>query len=135
LFARLSAAEQAMFLHQTLLDLEQGTEYLETIIAAWRAGDVDAMERLIFQQFETSSVQGERLRALFIEERNRTMSEVVLALMEKGTVPFVVVGAGHLIGPEGLVALLRESGYRVEPLSPSGSPAATENPEKSGLLQ
>jgi len=37
--------------------------------------------------------------------------------MEDGSTPFVVVGAGHLVGATGLVALFREAGYRVKPLA------------------
>jgi len=117
LFSRLSATEQEMFLRQTLLDLEQGPHYLAAIIAAWQAGDSEAMAQLILQQFDTPSAEGGRLHRLFIEDRNRTMAEGVQAVMEDGSTPFVVVGAGHLVGATGLVALFREAGYRVKPLA------------------
>lgn len=44
--------------------------------------------------------------------RNRTMAERAVPLLDAGGA-FVAVGALHLPGPNGLVAMLREAGYRV----------------------
>jgi uncharacterized protein YbaP (TraB family) len=38
------------------------------------------------------------------------------ALLTRKTRAFVVVGAAHLIGPDGLLALLKAKGYKVEQL-------------------
>ncbi len=48
-----------------------------------------------------------------VTARNRTMAERAVPFLEDGGA-FVAVGALHLPGPEGLVALLRERGYAVE---------------------
>lgn len=48
-----------------------------------------------------------------IDLRNRTMEEGAAPLIEKGGA-FIAVGALHLAGEEGLVALLRQRGFRVE---------------------
>ncbi|SFV37539.1 TraB/GumN family protein [Hyphomicrobium facile] len=53
-------------------------------------------------------------KALLID-RNAGMRDAALPLLEKGNA-FVAVGALHLPGPTGLVALLRESGYTVTPI-------------------
>lgn len=49
-------------------------------------------------------------------KRNRLMVERAVAHLEKGNV-FMAVGALHLPGKEGLVELLREAGFTVEPVS------------------
>jgi uncharacterized protein len=48
-------------------------------------------------------------------ERNEKMSAVAEPLLDKGGV-FIAVGALHLPGDKGLVALLRQAGYTVSPL-------------------
>ena len=53
-------------------------------------------------------------KALLVD-RNGKMRDAALPLLDKGNA-FVAVGALHLPGPEGLVALLRESGYAVTPV-------------------
>jgi uncharacterized protein YbaP (TraB family) len=52
-----------------------------------------------------------------ITKRNYTMAEKVAALIDGGGTHFVVVGAGHLIGDEGLVRLLgKDNRFRVAQL-------------------
>jgi uncharacterized protein YbaP (TraB family) len=48
-----------------------------------------------------------------VTARNRTMADRAVPFVEAGGA-FIAVGALHLPGEEGLVALLREKGYRVE---------------------
>jgi uncharacterized protein YbaP (TraB family) len=48
-----------------------------------------------------------------VTARNRTMAERATPFLDAGGA-FVAVGALHLPGPQGLVALLREKGYRIE---------------------
>jgi uncharacterized protein YbaP (TraB family) len=48
-------------------------------------------------------------------ERNVKMTAVAEPLLDKGGL-FIAVGALHLPGDKGLVALLREAGYTVSPI-------------------
>ena len=53
---------------------------------------------------------------LLIAKRNRLMAERAAPYLEKGNA-FMAVGALHLPGESGLVALLREQGFTVEPVA------------------
>lgn len=55
---------------------------------------------------------GRRLMALLLTERNLKMAEAIRREVEKGPV-FIAVGASHLPGEQGLIALLRKAGFRV----------------------
>ncbi|GEM_PF-345563 len=57
----------------------------------------------------------DRFSLLLLRERNRVMAERAKPLIEAGGA-FVAVGAFHLAGKDGLVALLREQGWQVTPL-------------------
>ena len=48
-----------------------------------------------------------------VKARNRTMAERSVPFIDAGGA-FIAVGALHLPGPDGLVTLLREKGYRIE---------------------
>lgn len=48
-----------------------------------------------------------------VTARNRTMADSAAPFLDEGSA-FIAVGALHLPGPQGLVALLRKKGYRVE---------------------
>lgn len=52
---------------------------------------------------------------LFLDERNKKWLERMEGKMEQQPV-FFAVGAGHLPGPSGLIALLRKEGFYVEPV-------------------
>jgi uncharacterized protein YbaP (TraB family) len=51
--------------------------------------------------------------ALFVR-RNNAWIEILLRELQGSGVDFVAVGAGHLLGEDGLVAQLRARGYTVE---------------------
>lgn len=112
LFDRLSTAEQVMMLEQTLDEIEQGKAFFEELLSLWQAGDAAGVQRL-FDEGMLKSAAGERLNQVIMIERNRQMSAALDALARQGGEYFVVVGAGHLPGPEGILALLRERGYDI----------------------
>ena len=51
-----------------------------------------------------------------IYERNRRMVSKIQDFLGTGDTYFIVVGAGHLVGSEGIIRLLEKRGYRVEQL-------------------
>lgn len=112
LFERLTVDEQVMMLEETLREIEHGEAFFDRMLGYWQSGDVDGVQRL-FDEGMMNSKAGERFNRIIMTERNLQMAEKLHALAERGGRYFVVVGAGHLSGPEGIVALLRQRGYRV----------------------
>ena len=91
------------------------TEYNAQLSEAYHAQDLDALERIIYDpEIGMSEEQTERLS----NTRNRKwMDKITKTLPVQSAL--VVVGAAHLIGKQGLITLLRESGYTVEPVTTS----------------
>lgn len=82
------------------------------IIHAWRRGDADALSRMVRDSFRDFPSLGRRL----IDVRNRNWLPKIEDYLRSGQTYFVVVGAGHMGGADGLLALLRARGYKIEQL-------------------
>lgn len=113
LFNELSEPEELAFLEQTLGEFHETPMSLMSILDAWKAGDEAALEHLIAGAFEHR--EDNLFRRIFID-RNAMMEEKVSSRLQNGEQLFVVVGAGHVIGVDGLKARLEEGGYRVTAL-------------------
>ena len=97
-----------MFIHAGQQDPHIGDEMLN----AWRRGDAESLARLTRTSFRDLPAAGERL----ISARNRNWIPKLERFIHSGQIYFVVVGAGHMGGPEGVLALLKARGYRIEEL-------------------
>ena len=75
------------------------------------AADLPALER---DDFETLADIAPAAYRRLIVDRNRRWARVLARLAKRGGVTVVVVGAGHLVGPDGVPALLRARGLAVE---------------------
>jgi uncharacterized protein len=78
------------------------------VAAAWRAGNTAALERLVLETLRDAP----RAYDVLIVQRNRRWLQPVRSCLDT-TACFVVVGAAHLVGPEGLIAMLGAQGYRI----------------------
>ncbi len=103
--------DQLASLEETLRQLEEDPELFSRLVRAWLAGDQAAIEALGVAPIRTlSPVLYERLLA----GRNRRWTEIILARLAGSGTTVMVVGAGHLTGPDGVPALLRARGVAVE---------------------
>ncbi|MEQ1758206.1 MAG: TraB/GumN family protein [Vicinamibacterales bacterium] len=78
------------------------------IAAAWRAGDAAALEQLLLNGLKDSPAIYQTL----IVSRNRAWLPKMQSCLDTARC-FIVVGAGHLVGPDGLISALRARGYSV----------------------
>ncbi len=84
---------------------------LETMMAAYQTENIESL----FGQMN-SSPMWKNYREIMLDERNKSWIPQIEEAMKSNTV-FVAVGAAHLGGEFGVIALLRNAGYRVEPVS------------------
>jgi uncharacterized protein YbaP (TraB family) len=50
------------------------------------------------------------------DDRNARMAERIESIARSGTPAFVAVGAGHLVGPDSVITLLRKKGLSIRQL-------------------
>lgn len=74
-------------------------------------------QRLPGQTPEAAEAEFHQMEEMIILSRNRAWVPAIEAASAKGPV-VVAVGALHLPGPEGVLALLNRAGFRIEPLTP-----------------
>jgi len=106
-FARLGLDEQAQFLRSTLKDLDSSDSDPAAVIRAWQHGDVAELERL----FREESAESPQLMHQLTAERNQKWLPRIQALLDDDHDDMVIVGAMHLVGHDGLIALLRRQGF------------------------
>jgi uncharacterized protein YbaP (TraB family) len=79
---------------------------------AWVAGNVVALDNLLNKSLSESPT----LFATIVSNRNRSWIPKIDELLKGKDDALVVFGAAHLVGTQGVVALLRAKGYKVEQL-------------------
>ena len=109
-FADLSEEAELEMLRDAIEDVESGSGDMERLFEAWRTGDIEQLEHLGVGEMREEHAQ---LYDVIIRRRNVAWRNTLIAELEGAGVDFVAVGAAHLVGEDGLVDLLRESGYRV----------------------
>lgn len=85
----------------------------ERMVALWKSGDADGMERFMAEQTGDEPEMVAFYREL-LDDRNVAMADSVDAWLAGDQDVFVVVGAGHFGGDQGLVRLLADKGWDVE---------------------
>jgi len=110
-FANLDAEVQREMLREAISESENLTTMIGDMSAAWERGDDRALQRAVI---DDSREEYPELYQLLFVDRNNAWMTVLTREMEGSGVDFVAVGAGHIIGPDGLVAQFRARGYRVE---------------------
>jgi uncharacterized protein YbaP (TraB family) len=101
---------QVEMLKATLDDVQAQVDSVDTIVTAWRNGDVATLDRLLLQSFRESPAIYQRL----LVDRNRDWVPKIAQCEVEPMPCLVVVGGAHLLGPDGLVTLLGAAGFTLE---------------------
>ena len=108
-FDTLSPKLQEEMLKSTLEDLDTEVSGVKDMAEAWMFGNVAAIEKLTL----TSLQEAPELYQRLLVDRNRNWIPHVEACLTNNSGCFIVVGAAHLVGPDGLPTLLSKKGYKV----------------------
>lgn len=115
LLGSLPQDKQEAFLLGTLAELDLIENHRDTLFKAWTWGDADAMDSILTGERANNPHMGGFFSELF-SKRTRLMSQKVEGFLNEEGRYFVLVGAAHLVGEEGIVSLLRGKGYTVRQL-------------------
>jgi uncharacterized protein len=113
LLTQLADGNEDLFLDFTMEELGTTRAEAERLFHAWRTGDIEYVERLITRTFLRNPGFEPLYETLFLK-RNREMAERVREMIERGERPFVIVGAGHLVGRGSVLENLSAMGFTVQ---------------------
>ena len=114
---KLSLSAQRALLIQTLRESLNIEENLDLLINAWRHGDIDFLEENLLVEMQRYP---ELYRTLVVD-RNEAWVERIRNLIGKQDDYLIVVGTLHLVGNDGVPALLSEIGITTDQLREPGS--------------
>lgn len=110
MFASGTRAEQLASLERSLRLFEEDPGYFHRVMNMWLKGSVSALDREVVGDLKRTAPA--QYKALIVD-RNRAWAPRILERLQGSGRTVVVVGVGHLIGPDGLPALLRAEGVEV----------------------
>jgi uncharacterized protein YbaP (TraB family) len=122
----LDSLNPEIFLTYTINEISS-SEQLDELVNAWGCADKEKLAALLFADLENvqkllareQELVHELYKGLFAE-RNLVMAKGIEDFFDVGSGSyFVVIGAGHLVGPGSVVELLQKQGYKVTPVSVS----------------
>jgi uncharacterized protein YbaP (TraB family) len=108
-FDSMSPKLQEDLLRTTMEDLDSEVSGVKEMAQAWAFGNVAEMEKTNLKGLQESP---ELYQRLLVERNHNWIPRIERCLKEKSAC-FVVVGAAHLVGPDGLPTLLAKQGYTV----------------------
>lgn len=111
----LDIADKDIYLQYTLESLEKTESALREIMHSWKHGDAEQMNDIILKPYHAEP-ELQPLFNKFFHTRNLKMVGKIKGFLSTAKKYFVIVGAGHLVGDQGIVALLRQEGYKVHQL-------------------
>ncbi len=115
LLSGMSDSDQELLLLYTLTDLNTLGSQANDLVKAWAAGDARGVESVMAESVRENPGLAPIVRKLN-DARNPGMVAKIEGYLRTRETYFVVVGAGHLVGQNGIINLLREKGYTVEQL-------------------
>ncbi len=112
LLHEMSYEDQARFLDLSGSEGEDLDTDTAAILEAWSTGNEKQLERLLRSEY----VEFPELLERLVTDRNRRWIPELVGFLKGNENELVVVGALHLVGKDGVIALLRARGYRVRAL-------------------
>jgi uncharacterized protein YbaP (TraB family) len=112
IFDRFDDKQNEQYLLSTLSGLPAYPEMVRQLVKAWKDGDVQSLDRILNQDKRTDPATHD---VLFSRRNAKWIPEIERFAHGDGNY-LIIVGAGHLVGDDGVVAQLRRAGYSVQQL-------------------
>jgi hypothetical protein len=109
-FSKLTPESERSLLVLTIRDWEQETAEFDTLFAAWKAGDADAIDALMNAAMRDTAPE---VYETLVKKRNEAWAGRIKSALDSPGRKLIAVGAAHLVGADGVPALLEAEGLSV----------------------
>ncbi len=110
MLANMGMDDPNKYVKYSLKEMKKPTSDFSEMTAAWKTGDSKVFEDIITQMKEDDPGQYNVL----LKKRNENWMPMIKEYLEDDPMEFIMVGAAHLFGEDGLLNLLEKAGYTVE---------------------
>lgn len=111
--ANMGKGQEDEMIRQTLDDLEQMPAMIRNMKAAWRSGNNKQLADIAIREWKA---EFPNVFKRLLTDRNNNWMQELAHYNNDADVEFVLVGALHLVGEDGLLAQLKKSGHTLEQL-------------------
>jgi uncharacterized protein YbaP (TraB family) len=108
--ANMGEGNESEFIMLSLEDMKEISVSMEPMLSAWRSGDNGQLAELFVDDMKEQHPP--LYKSLLLDRNNNWMPIIEGMFKEEGT-EFVLVGAAHLVGEDGLLSLLEKKGYEI----------------------
>jgi len=95
------------YIEYSLQDISRWDKEIKILINAWKTGDTKMVKN--FFERCASYPGGQKFLNTFIYQRNKIMAEQIEKYLKSEGRYFVVVGAAHLVGKNGIISLIKNT--------------------------
>lgn len=111
--AAMGEGNESEFILLSLEDLAETGDVMEDMIGAWRSGDAEGLSELFVEDMK---VEAPELYDSLLLQRNLKWIPQIDTMLQDSDTEFVLVGAAHIVGENGLLDLLSKQGYEINQL-------------------
>jgi uncharacterized protein YbaP (TraB family) len=102
--------EQEYLMRSSILDDARMETVFEEMVRLWRQGDIKGLAAF----FEEELAGYPELKAFnqkLITQRNKTLTEKIVELMQRNDTLLIIIGAAHFTGKDGIIKRLEKRGF------------------------
>lgn len=103
-----------LVLRESLYSMDNDEKLIEKIVDVWKRGDEKRLHQLLFEDVLDEYPEFASIYDRLIYQRNIKMAEAIKGYLSNTETYFVVIGAAHFLGEQGIIRSLANSGYRVK---------------------
>ncbi len=114
-FDKIPDSLEAQMILEMIRKMPEQREQFARMVSSYKKEDLGSLGDEM-----SNSTEWKGFEDIMLVDRNKNWIPVMSAAMKTGTQLFAI-GAGHLAGKDGVITLLRKSGFKVEPVKQKGN--------------